>query len=64
MFNRKIESAELIESAFFQVAIGDRDGVLQVFSAKKGEISHAFKTLPGQEITRVDLGGALGDLPF
>ena len=45
----------------FQVAVGDRDGVLQVFSCKKGaEISHAFKTLPGPEITRLELGGALG----
>ncbi len=48
----------------FQVAIGDRDGVLQVFASKRGEISHAFKTLPGQEITRVELGGALGNLQF
>jgi Bardet-Biedl syndrome 7 protein len=45
-----------------QVAIGDRGGVLQVFSSKKGEITHAFKTLPGQEITRLELGGALGEI--
>ena len=47
---------------FFQVAVGDRDGVLQVFSYKKGEVSHAFKTLPSSEITRLELGGALGTI--
>ena len=31
-----------------------------MFSCKKGEVSHAFKTLPGSEITRLELGGALG----
>ena len=31
-----------------------------MFSCKKGEIVHAFKTLPGPEITRLELGGALG----
>ena len=46
-----------------KVAIGDHDGVLQVFGLKKGsEVSHTFKTLPcqGKQITRVELGGALG----
>lgn len=44
-----------------KVAVGDQDGVLQVFSVKKGDVSHAFKTLPGKEINRLELGGALGE---
>ena len=43
-----------------QVAVGDHDGVLQVFSVKKQEISHVFKSLPTGPITRLELGGALG----
>ena len=43
-----------------QVAVGDQDGVLQVFSVKKQEISHVFKSLPTGPITRLELGGALG----
>ena len=42
--------------------MGDREGVLQVFSCRKGEILHTFKTLPGPEITRVELGGAIGEI--
>ena len=55
--------ATLGDKSFQQkVAIGDKDGVLQVFSSKKGEIHHQFKTLPGPEITRLELGGALGTI--
>ena len=43
-----------------QIAVGDRDGVVQVFSTKKGELGFNFKTLPGKAITRLELGGALG----
>ena len=43
-----------------KVAVGDQDGVLQVFSVKKQEISHVFKSLPTGPITRLELGGALG----
>ena len=42
------------------MAVGDQDGVLQVFSVKKQEISHVFKSLPTGPITRLELGGALG----
>ena len=45
---------------FEKVAVGDQDGVLQVFSVKKQEISHVFKSLPTGPITRLELGGALG----
>ena len=45
---------------FVKVAVGDQDGVLQVFSVKKQEISHVFKSLPTGPITRLELGGALG----
>ena len=44
-----------------QVVIGDHEGIVQVFSvAKNQEIAHTFKTLPGQPISRIELGGALG----
>nr|CAD7202429.1 unnamed protein product [Timema douglasi] len=42
------------------VAVADQDGVLQVFSLKKGEIQLSFKTLPGPGISRLELGGAIG----
>jgi Bardet-Biedl syndrome 7 protein len=43
-----------------KVAIADQDGVLQIFSVKKGDIQIVFKTLPGAGISRLELGGALG----
>lgn len=43
-----------------QVAVADQDGVLQIFSVKKGDIQIGFKTLPGAGISRLELGGALG----
>nr|CAD7256790.1 unnamed protein product [Timema shepardi] len=43
-----------------KVAVADQDGVLQVFSLKKGEIQLSFKTLPGLGISRLELGGAIG----
>jgi Bardet-Biedl syndrome 7 protein len=49
-----------MERSIPKVALGDHDGVLQVFSIKKGDANHVFKTLPGEEITRLEMGGALG----
>lgn len=43
-----------------QIVVGDHEGVVQLFSLKRGEIQVGFKTLPGDKITRVQLGGALG----
>lgn len=43
-----------------QVAAGGIDGVLQVFSFKKGEIQMIFKTLPSEKISSLELGGPLG----
>ncbi|XP_049765546.1 Bardet-Biedl syndrome 7 protein homolog isoform X2 [Schistocerca cancellata] len=43
-----------------KVAVADRDGVLQVFGVKKGEIHLVFKTLPGSPVSCLQLGGALG----
>lgn len=43
-----------------KVAIADHDGVITCFGMKKGEAVPVFKTLPGQKIGRLDLGGALG----
>ncbi|XP_068440993.1 Bardet-Biedl syndrome 7 protein isoform X2 [Clinocottus analis] len=43
-----------------KVAIADHDGVLTCFGMKKGEAVPVFKTLPGQKISRMDLGGAAG----
>ncbi|GAB1287474.1 Bardet-Biedl syndrome 7 protein homolog [Apodemus speciosus] len=41
------------------VVIGDQDGVVICFGMKKGEAVPVFKTLPGQKISRLELGGAL-----
>ena len=46
-----------------RVAVGDDDGVVQVFSVKSGEPNFVFRTLPdskGTKVTRMELGGALG----
>lgn len=40
--------------------MGDSDGMVQLFTMKKGEVQLGFKTLPGKPITRIELGGALG----
>uniref|UniRef100_T1IBT8 Uncharacterized protein n=1 Tax=Rhodnius prolixus TaxID=13249 RepID=T1IBT8_RHOPR len=45
-----------------KVAAGGIDGVLQVFSFKKGEIQMIFKTLPSEKISSLELGGPLGGL--
>ncbi|XP_075234502.1 BBSome complex member BBS7-like [Lycorma delicatula] len=45
-----------------KVVVGDHEGIVQLFSLKKGEIQVAFKTLPGEKITRIQLGGALGTI--
>uniref|UniRef100_A0A182QGI9 Bardet-Biedl syndrome 7 protein homolog n=1 Tax=Anopheles farauti TaxID=69004 RepID=A0A182QGI9_9DIPT len=46
-----------------KVAIGDQDGVLQVFSMKKDELQVHFKTLPNEKIASVKLGGQAGSVP-
>ncbi|XP_051915384.1 Bardet-Biedl syndrome 7 protein isoform X1 [Hippocampus zosterae] len=43
-----------------KVAVADNDGILTCFGMKKGEAVPVFKTLPGQKISRMDLGGAAG----
>ncbi|XP_028315349.1 BBSome complex member BBS7 [Gouania willdenowi] len=50
----------LRKKATQKVAIADHDGMLTCFGMKKGDAVPVFKTLPGQKITRVALGGALG----
>ncbi|KAM3672856.1 BBSome complex member BBS7 isoform 2-T2 [Ammospiza maritima maritima] len=42
-----------------KVVVGDQDGVVTCFGIKKGEAVPVFKTLPGQKISRLELGGAL-----
>ncbi|XP_066089945.1 Bardet-Biedl syndrome 7 protein isoform X1 [Saccopteryx bilineata] len=42
-----------------KVVIGDHDGVVLCFGMKKGEVVTVFKTLPGQKIARLELGGVL-----
>ncbi|XP_042652742.1 Bardet-Biedl syndrome 7 protein [Tyto alba] len=42
-----------------KVVVGDQDGVITCFGIKKGEAVPVFKTLPGQKIARLELGGAL-----
>ncbi|XP_063046463.1 Bardet-Biedl syndrome 7 protein [Engraulis encrasicolus] len=43
-----------------KVAVADHDGILTCFGMKKGEAVPVFKTLPGQKISRLELGGAQG----
>lgn len=43
-----------------KVVVGDQDGVVTCFGIKKSEAVPVFKTLPGQKISRLELGGALG----
>uniref|UniRef100_A0A8C9SU07 Bardet-Biedl syndrome 7 n=1 Tax=Scleropages formosus TaxID=113540 RepID=A0A8C9SU07_SCLFO len=43
-----------------KVAVADHDGIITCFGMKKGEAVPVFKTLPGQKISRLELGGALG----
>ena len=43
-----------------RVAVGDDDGVVQVFFMKSGEPNYVFRTLPGTKVKRMELGGALG----
>ncbi|XP_072898957.1 Bardet-Biedl syndrome 7 protein isoform X3 [Hemitrygon akajei] len=43
-----------------KVVIGDQDGVVTCFGIKKGEAVPVFKTLPGQKVSRLELGGAVG----
>ncbi|XP_023932485.1 Bardet-Biedl syndrome 7 protein homolog isoform X2 [Lingula anatina] len=45
-----------------KVVVADHNGVLQCFSLKKGEPNHVFKTLPGNKMVRVELGGPLGQV--
>ncbi|ETN67744.1 hypothetical protein AND_000445 [Anopheles darlingi] len=45
-----------------KVAIGDQEGVLQVFSMKKDELQMHFKTLPSERIASVKLGGQSGSV--
>eukprot|EP00069_Balaena_mysticetus_P019254 bmy_02485T0 len=44
---------------YLQVVVGDHDGVVMCFGMKKGEAVTVFKTLPGQKIARLELGGVL-----
>ncbi|KAJ3587558.1 hypothetical protein NHX12_011155 [Muraenolepis orangiensis] len=48
------------KKAMQKVAVADHDGVLTCFGMKKGEPVPVFKTLPGQKLSRLDLGGAPG----
>uniref|UniRef100_A0A8C5LHY1 Bardet-Biedl syndrome 7 n=1 Tax=Leptobrachium leishanense TaxID=445787 RepID=A0A8C5LHY1_9ANUR len=45
-----------------KVVIGDQDGIVTCFGIKKSEAVPVFKTLPGQKISRLELGGALGSV--
>lgn len=42
--------------------IGDQDGVLQLLSAKKDEANVHFKTVPGNKVTSVQLGGSVNSI--
>lgn len=48
------------KDALSQIVVGDQNGVLQVFSMKRRDPVHAFKSLRGNKISRVCLGGPSG----
>ncbi|XP_022235384.1 Bardet-Biedl syndrome 7 protein homolog, partial [Limulus polyphemus] len=43
-----------------KVVVADHQGILQCFGIKRGDVQNIFKTLPGQKVTRLELGGAAG----
>lgn len=43
-----------------KVVVGDHDGMIQLFSMKRGEVQFGFQTQAAKSITRLELGGALG----
>ncbi|XP_076319589.1 BBSome complex member BBS7-like isoform X2 [Tachypleus tridentatus] len=43
-----------------KVVVADHQGILQSFGIKRGDVQNIFKTLPGQKVTRLELGGAVG----
>eukprot|EP00116_Pleurobrachia_bachei_P008880 sb/3469142/ len=45
-----------------RIAVGDHNGILTCFQVRKSDAVVDFKTLPGNRIDRVELGGALGSL--
>lgn len=45
-----------------KIIIGDQDGVVQLISAKKDETITHFKTVPGNKITSLQLGGSVGSV--
>ncbi|CAF1147012.1 unnamed protein product [Rotaria sp. Silwood1] len=46
-----------------KIALGESNGIVQLFSVRKKDINAIFKTTPGRRITRVELGGRLGETP-
>lgn len=44
-----------------QVVVGDHDGMIQLFTMKRGEVQFGFQTQAAKSITRLELGGALGN---
>ncbi|XP_071527283.1 BBSome complex member BBS7-like isoform X2 [Panulirus ornatus] len=43
-----------------KVVVGDHDGMVQLFTMKRGEVQFGFSTHAGKSITRLELGGAIG----
>ncbi|KAK0159968.1 hypothetical protein PV328_007422 [Microctonus aethiopoides] len=40
--------------------VGDHDGIIHIYGVKKGELQLIFKSLPGEIIKKVVLGGTIG----
>ncbi|EDV24847.1 uncharacterized protein TRIADDRAFT_25051 [Trichoplax adhaerens] len=45
-----------------KVVVADHEGAVTCFQMKRGDASIVFKTLPGPKITRLELGGPLGNV--
>ncbi|KAK8730285.1 hypothetical protein OTU49_008194 [Cherax quadricarinatus] len=45
-----------------KVVVGDHDGVIQLFTMKRGEVQFGFRAQTEKSITRLELGGAIGTI--
>lgn len=43
------------------MVVGDHDGMIQLFTMKRGEVQLGFQSQAAKGITRLELGGALGN---
>ncbi|CAG0886131.1 unnamed protein product [Cyprideis torosa] len=60
IFSGPAEEGNTADRSQQKFVVGDHDGILQVLSIKRGEAVPSFRSLKGNKITAVELGGPLG----